>query len=79
MSDGLKDFTRERDGRLRYSNEIGRYVLDGWELHCGDCFEVLLGQTWQAVRIEMAQDWYLQGPGVTCLIPMEGLRARSLD
>jgi hypothetical protein len=40
-----------------------RWGFDGWELHCGDCFQVLDSgnNTWLDVRIEMADDWYLVG------------------
>lgn len=42
----------------------GRFVLQGKELHCGDCFQVLIGQDWKDVRIEMSgQRWYLHGVG----------------
>ncbi len=66
---------RRREGRLRFSESIRRYVLDGWELHCGDAFEVLVDDTWMPTRIEMSgNQWYLVGlPAVT----LDGLEARS--
>lgn len=30
-------------------------------LHCGECFEVKVNNTWVPVRIEMGDDWYLVG------------------
>lgn len=30
-------------------------------LHCGECFEVKINNTWVPVRIEMGDDWYLVG------------------
>jgi hypothetical protein len=41
-----------------------RWGFDGWELHCGDCFQVLEPgtDTWLDVRIELtAGEWYLVG------------------
>lgn len=36
--------------------QIGEY-----ELHCGDCFQILNGDKWADVRIELSGDWYLIG------------------
>lgn len=54
--------------QLTYNEETDRYELDGYGLHCGDCFEVLVwnGLTnmaeWIATRIENNKDgWYLVG------------------
>lgn len=30
-------------------------------LHCGECFEVMIDERWEPVRIEMGEDWYLIG------------------
>ena len=30
-------------------------------LHCGECFDVMIGGKWKPTRIEMAADWYLAG------------------
>jgi hypothetical protein len=41
-----------------------RWGFDGWELHCGDCFQVLdpTTNTWLDVRIEISGgEWYLIG------------------
>ena len=49
-----------------YLREYGdRWGFDGWELHCGDCFQVQARETddWFDVRIEMNHEvgWYLVG------------------
>lgn len=42
--------------------QSGRYVLQGKELHCGDCFQVMTDGFWLDVRIEMSGNrWYLYG------------------
>ena len=42
-----------------------RWGFDGWELHCGDCFQVREGMhgPWYDVRIEHGSrvGWYLVG------------------
>ena len=43
-------------------------------LHCGECFDVLIGQKWTPTRIEMNEDWYLVG--IDKEIDMMGLKAR---
>ena len=55
--------TAQKETTLVYNYESKRYVLDGWELHCGDCFQAkTLGGQWMDVRIEMsAQCWYVVG------------------
>lgn len=42
-------------------------------LHCGDCFEVLIGKKWEPTRIEMADHWYLIGIQTS---ELAGLRVR---
>lgn len=42
-------------------------------LHCGECFDVLIGNHWKPTRIEMAETWYLVGVKITDLV---GLRVR---
>lgn len=51
-----------------FDSASGRYVLQGRELHCGDCFQVRFIQPdgtdgpWFDVRIEMTgRRWYLIG------------------
>ncbi|MDE2100718.1 MAG: DUF5348 domain-containing protein [Patescibacteria group bacterium] len=46
----------------------GRFVLQGKELHCGDCFQIKIGPAWHDVRIEHGGSspnpigkWYLVG------------------
>jgi hypothetical protein len=54
-------------GRLGYNCQNDRYGLlcgDLWEndgFHCGECFEVLVDDTWVNTRIEMSfeNQWYL--------------------
>lgn len=63
----------ERTGNLFYDAERGRYdIRFGLEsfyggLHCGDCFEVLVGDKWTPTRIEMGNDehWYMVGVHTT--------------
>ena len=42
-------------------------------LHCGECFDVMVGGKWKPTRIEMAADWYLVGIRTDDL---QGLRVR---
>lgn len=57
----------KRQGALVYDSYAGRYdVRFGLDeyfggLHCGNSFEVRLGNKWIATRIEMDEDWYLVG------------------
>lgn len=53
-----------------FDSNSGRYVLQGKELHCGDCFQIRISGnpdvpsscTWLDVRIEMSgRQWYLWG------------------
>lgn len=51
-----------------FDSSSGRYVLQGKELHCGDCFQVRVNGhpgadgPWLDVRIEMSdRKWYLYG------------------
>ena len=30
-------------------------------LHCGECFDVMVGGKWKPTRIEMGDGWYLVG------------------
>jgi len=48
--------------RLRFSNASGRYCIGGYELHCGDCFQLNLDGQWKYVRIEHCDlGWFLVG------------------
>jgi hypothetical protein len=67
---------RRHHGHLRFNSDSRRYVLDGWYLHCGDCFQVLIGDEWKNTRIEMSKDWYLSG---LATLDLDGLEARSHD
>ena len=59
--------SNKTEGTLFYDPESGRYdIRFGLEsfyggLHCGECFEVKVKDTWVPVRIEMDEDWYLVG------------------
>ena len=59
--------SNKTEGTLFYDPESGRYdIRFGMEsfyggLHCGECFEVKVKNTWVPVRIEMDEDWYLVG------------------
>ena len=45
-----------------FDSAIGRWILQGKELHCGDCFQIQFGGNWIDVRIEMADSrFYLVG------------------
>ena len=58
---------RKRHGTLVYDEESGRYdirfSLEHYygDLHCGECFDVLIGSRWVPARIEMGDRWYLVG------------------
>ena len=54
--------------QIRYDELSDRMVLDGRDLHCGDCFEVLVCNglngsrpEWIETRIEYGEDWFLVG------------------
>ena len=42
-------------------------------LHCGECFNVMVGGEWKPTRIEMSDEWYLVGIRTDDL---QGLRVR---
>lgn len=42
-------------------------------LHCGQCFDVMVGGKWKPTRIEMSDKWYLVG---ICTDDLQGLRVR---
>ena len=48
--------SNKTEGTLFFDPESGRY-----DIHCGECFEVKINNTWVPVRIEMGDDWYLVG------------------
>ena len=57
--------SNKTEGTLFFDPESGRYdIRFGMDsfyggLHCGECFEVKVNNTWVPVRIEMGDDWYL--------------------
>ncbi|MFR5253067.1 MAG: DUF5348 domain-containing protein [Butyricicoccus sp.] len=65
-------------GALIFDEQTDRYDirdLAGYYggLHCGECFDVMIGGKWQPTRIEMADSWYLVGIRADDL---SGLRVR---
>lgn len=68
--------------QIQYNQDTDRYEMNGYELHCGDCFEVLVfnGLTnkseWIETKIENNNDgWYLIG---LAGYQINGLFARDL-
>lgn len=68
--------------QITYEPERDRLTWDGWEIHCGQPFEVLMpdklgGGTWREVSFECnAQGWYMTTyPGVSPV----GLWGREID
>lgn len=70
--------TFEEPRHLWFRVDSGRYVLEGQELHCGDCFQVRIDGKWLDVRIELAgkDHWYLVGHGSAGWPTLNGLEAR---
>ncbi len=66
-----------KQGTLIYDESIGRYdIRFGLEdyyggLHCGECFDVLMGKKWEPTRIEMGDDWYLVGINTFALVGLQ--------
>lgn len=49
-------------GYLLYNSYTERYEIEDVELHCGDCFEILVNDEWKETSIEMNRNgWYLVG------------------
>jgi hypothetical protein len=48
---------------MRYDEEHGRWTarLGGrdYGMHCGECFELMIGQNMIPCRLEMDQHWYV--------------------
>ena len=38
-------------------------------LHCGECFQCLIEDTWVNVRLEYDQDWVVLVRGMKCPVP----------
>ena len=68
-----------KQGTLIFNKQINRYdirfdLADYYGgLHCGECFDVMIGGKWRSTRIEMADTWYLVGIRADDL---NGLRVR---
>ncbi len=67
----------QRTGALVFDENTDRFDLASYYggLHCGECFDVLVGGRWKPTRIEMSasQEWYLVGIRADDL---NGLRVR---
>ncbi len=72
------------DGTILYDENIDRFcIIQGdvgyKDLHCGDCFEVIINGDWQSTSIEYSIDrneWYLVAVDEEYTYKFEGLRAR---
>lgn len=68
-----------KQGTLVYDSQQERmdirYGVDDYHggLHCGETFDVMIGNRWKPTRIEMNDNWYLVGVPTTDLV---GLRVR---
>lgn len=68
-------------GKLIYNYEIKRLdvLLDNgntlYDIHCGDCFDILKDNKWISTRAEYDNDWYLYGLYPSGQIPV-GLNVR---
>ena len=55
----------QRTGALVFDENTDRFDLASYYggLHCGECFDVLVGGMWKPSRVEMSasQKWYLVG------------------
>lgn len=54
----------QREGRLLYCKERNRWnVHDVYDkpagMHCGECFEIQVGQSWLPCRIELDKEWFV--------------------
>ena len=54
---GVLVYNKERD-RIDIRFDLNNYYGG---LHCGQCFDVMVGGRWVPTRIEMASTWYLVG------------------
>ena len=67
----------QRTGALVFDENTDPFDLASYSggLHCGECFDVLVGGRWKPTRIEMSasQEWYLVGIRADDL---NGLRVR---
>lgn len=68
-----------KQGALNFDEQTHRYNIrfdlsDYYGgLHCGECFDVMIGGKWKPTRIEMGENWYLVGIRAADL---SGLRVR---
>ena len=59
---------KQKIAQLIYDQEHDRLSFDGEDLHCGDCFEVMVFNglkddqpEWVSTRLEYDDGWYLVG------------------
>lgn len=70
-----------KQGVLFFDERSDRYDIcfDGSDyyggLHCGACFDVMIGGKWKPTRIEMGENWYLVGVRTA---DITGLRVRII-
>lgn len=59
----------QRKVPMFYDPDTDRWCVgqdgDSYGLHCGECFEIYLGESAIPCRIEMDRDWYLIINGVS--------------
>jgi len=53
-----------KEGRLLYSRQKNRWDVHGvydkpMGLHCGECFEIQVGQSYLPCRIELDKEWFV--------------------
>ena len=69
----------QKTGALIYDEDTARidirFDLNSYYggLHCGECFDVMIGGKWKPTRIEYGNSWYLVGVQTDDL---NGLRVR---
>ena len=69
----------QKTGALIYDEQTDRFDIrfdlnDYYGgLHCGECFDVMIGGKWKPTRIECGDSWYLVGVRTDDL---NGLRVR---
>lgn len=54
--------------KLKYNKSTDRWnaiteTKDDYSMHCGDMFQIVLGQTLISCRLEMDSDWYVISNG----------------
>lgn len=57
-------------GQMQFHDESERWTFhvgdrQPYGLHCGDLFEIKIGERYHPCRLEMASDWYVLFSGAT--------------